>query len=212
MMRRLLVTTLAVPALLLSACGSDDPEVVEPTSTVESTPTTEAPADDADETTEAAPTTEAETTTEDSETTTDDAAGTSEEPGAGGAEGGAEGQAAADRAKEWLVAFVNGDEAVCDFMMDLDSEAPMNASESDHQFCIEYIPSLAADMFPAEVAGIIEAMEITGAQVDGDTAVVDRDNFSDMFAEGFGDEVITLQRVDGEWYVDMNESFNAPSQ
>lgn len=214
MMRRLLVTTVAVPALLLSACGSDEPEVVESETTSE-TSATEAPSDDAETTTDAAETTDAEeTTTEDSdaetETATDDAAATT---GSGGAdEGGEEGQAAADRAKEWLVAFVNGDEAVCDYMLDLSSEGPMNANQTDYDMCVRLIPSMAEDMFPAEVAGIIEVMEINGASVDGDTAVVDRDNFSELFAEGLGDEVITLQRVEGEWYVDMNESFNAPTE
>ena len=56
-MRRALVTALAVPVLLLSACGSDEPEVEDvPTTTEDSTPAEETTTDDA----------AAETTTDDS--------------------------------------------------------------------------------------------------------------------------------------------------
>ena len=34
---------------------------------------------------------------------------------------------------------------------------------------------------------------------------------SDLFAEGFGDEEITLKRVDREWYVDLDNSFQSGS-
>ncbi|MDQ3357530.1 MAG: hypothetical protein M3520_01420 [Actinomycetota bacterium] len=231
-MRRVLVTALAVPVLLLSACGGDDdPEVVEPgtsdTTSEEPAETTTDDAaettDDAQETTEepAETTTEepAETTTEEpAETTTDDAAETTEEPDeptddAAGTTGGGEGeatgeeQAAADRTKQWLVAFVNGDDEVCDYMLDLTSEGPMTESQSDMDICVNLIPSLAGDMFDAEMAGIIESMEINGATIEGDTAVVGRDNFSEMFGEGIGDQEITLKLIDGEWYVDLQNSF-----
>ncbi|HLS40687.1 MAG TPA: hypothetical protein VK038_07995 [Ornithinicoccus sp.] len=209
MMRRLLVSAVAVPVLLLSACGSDEPEVVEPDT--QTSTTTPAPADDAETTTgPAEPADTEETTSGDAagETATDDAATTSG-PAAGEVEGGEEGQAAADRAKEWLVAFVNGEDAVCDYMLDLSSEGPMTAKQGDYDTCVKVIPAMAGEMFPAEVAGIIELMEITGADVDGDTAVVDRDNFSELFAEGFGDDYITLRKFDGQWYVDMNETFTS---
>lgn len=193
-MRRVLVTALAVPVLLLSACGGDDdPEVVEPGT---SDTTSEEPA----------------------ESTTDDAAETTEEPDeptgdaaetTGGGEGQATGeeQAAADRTKQWLVAFVNGDDEVCDYMLDLTSEGPMTESQSDMDTCVKTIPSLAGNMFDAEMAGIIESMEINGATIEGDTAVVGRDNFSEMFGEGIGDQEITLKLIDGEWYVDLQNSF-----
>jgi len=218
MMRRLFVTALAVPALLLSACGgSDDPEVLEPSPTSVATTS-----DDAVTTTDTATTTteddattttdDATTTTDDETTTTDDEATTSTETSAAGDDGGPEGQAAADRAKEWLVAFVSGEETVCDYMLDLSSDGPMKDSEADYELCTSYVPSLAGDMFDAEVAGIIGSMEITGATVDGDTATVDRSNFSEMFAEGFGDDVIALKRIDGEWYVDLEQSFQSPTE
>jgi hypothetical protein len=206
MMRRMLVSALAVPVLLLSACGSDEPQVIEPDT---QTTTTPAPADDVETTTgpTAAPDAVA-TTSGDTATSTDDAA-TTTGPAADEPEGGEEGQAAADRAKEWLVAFVNGEEAVCDYMLDLSSEGPMTARQGDYDTCTTVIPSMAGEMFPAEVAGIIELMEISGADVRGDTAVIDRDNFSELFAEGFGDDYITLKKFDGQWYVDMNETFTS---
>ena len=215
-MRRALVTALAVPVLLLSACGSDEPEVEDvPTTTEDSTPAEETTTDDA-----AAETTTddtaVETTTDDTavETTTDDAAvetttdDTATETDDGGEAASGDGQAAADRTKEWLVAFVNGEESVCDMMLDLSSEGPMKDSETDYQLCLTTFPSMASEMFDAEMAGIIESMEITGAEVTGDTAIVGKDNFSDMFSASMGDQVITLKMIDGEWFVDMNESFN----
>ena len=224
-MRRSLVAALAVPALLLSACGGDEPEVQDAPTTEEQTseaPATEEPADDeatSEEPTDEAPTTEEPTTEEPTteepttEEPTTEAPGddgeATEAPDAGGdTEGGAEGQAAADRTKEWLVAFVNGEEAVCDMMLDLDSEGPMKDDETDYPICIATFPSLASDMFDAETAGIIESMQISGADVDGDSAVVNKNHFSQLFAEGMGDQVITLKKIDDEWFVDMNESFN----
>ena len=222
-MRRALVTALAVPVLLLSACGSDEPEVEDATTSETEEVTEEAPATEEpeEETTDAAPTTEeptdaaptTEEPAEDSETTEapgDDAEAT-QAPGAGGeGEGGAEGQAAADRAKEWLVAFVNAEESVCDMMMDLDSEGPMVDNQAHYDVCVSTFPSQAGELFgdTPELAGIIESMEIKGADVQGDTAVIDKDNFSQLFAEGMGNQVITLQKFDGEWLIDMNESFN----
>ncbi|WP_154402195.1 hypothetical protein [Ornithinimicrobium cavernae] len=213
------MTALAVPVLLLSACGGDEPEVedVTPQETVEETTDAEATEEPTDEAavTEEAPATE-EPTTEapaDEEPTTEapaDGGEATEAPGAGGGEGegGADGQAAADRTKEWLVAFVNAEEAVCDMMLDFDGEAPMKDNKAQYDICIDTFPTQASNMFSPEMAGIIESMEIKGADVQGETAVVDKDNFSPMFAEGIGDQVITLKKIDDAWYVDMNESFN----
>jgi len=102
---------------------------------------------------------------------------------------------------------VNGDDEVCDYMLDLTSEGPMTESQADMDLCVNMIPSMAGSMFDAEMAGIIESMEINGATIQGDTAVVGRDNFSEMFGEGIGDQEITLKLIDGEWYVDLNNSF-----
>lgn len=211
-MRRTLVAVLAAPVLLLSACGGDTPEVVETPTTDVQTPeeATETPTE---ETTDDAAATTEEPTTDDAAATTeepaDDAEATSAGPADGEDAGGAEGQAAADRTKEWLVAFVNGEDGVCDLMMDLTSDGPMKDSETDREVCLNIFPDMASELFDAEMAGIIESMEINGADVDGDTAVVDKDNFSPLFAKGMGENIITLQKVDGEWFVDMNESFNS---
>jgi len=205
-MRRSLVAALAVPVLLLSACGGDEP-------TVEDAPTTEAQTTEEETTTEE-PTTEEETATEEptteepteEETATEEPTEEETSEDAGG-DSGAEGQAAADRTKEWLVAFVNGEEAVCDMMLDLDSEGPMRDDETDYPICVATFPSLATEMFDAETAGIIESMQISGADVDGDTAIVNKTHFSELFGAGMGEKVITLKKIDGEWFVDMNASF-----
>lgn len=229
-MRRALVTALAVPALLLSACGGDDPSVEDATTPEETAEQTEAPATDDAETSEEpttddaetstaattddgdeAPTTEddsAETSTDAGSTEDDDASATTEAPEADGPEGGEEGQAAADRTKEWLVALIEGEDAVCDMMLDLESEGPMPDNADHYEVCLATLPTLGAEQFTEEQAGILTMVGITGADVQGDTAVVDKDNFSELFAEGIGNQVITLQKVDGEWYVDMNKSFN----
>lgn len=236
-MRRALVSVIAVPALLLSACGGDEPEVEESNNnSAEEVQETEDSTDEAEETTEdAAETTEEAEPTEDEAEETEDAglggddAETTEdaglgggiggddaeetEDGSGGEEGGdaggdasGEGQAAADVTKEWLVAFVNGEDEVCDMMLDLSSEGPMADNPTDYDICVSVFPGLASEVFTEETARIMEAMEINGATVEGDTATVSKDNFSEMFAAGFGDETIVLKQVHGTWYVDMNES------
>lgn len=229
-MRRALVTALAVPVLLLSACGGDDPgdhtttpeETVEETQppapeetdeTADEAETTHAPQTDDAATTDAGESAGEEATgADDADTTTGapDDGETTDDAGesAAGPEGGAEGQAAADRTKEWLVALIEGEDAVCDMMLDLESEGPMADNESHYEVCLATLPTLGAEQFTEEQAGILTMVEITGADVQGDTAVVDKDNFSELFAEGIGDQVITLQKIDGEWYVDMNKSFN----
>lgn len=214
-MRRALVTALAVPVLLLSACGSDEPEVKDAaTSEAEEAPATEDPSE---EPTDEEPTDDGEATevltddepTDEGEATEapGDGADATQAPGDGGeGEGGAEGQAAADRTKEWLVAFVNADESVCDMMLDLDSEGPMVDNQAHYDVCVATLPSQASAEFTEEQASLFSAVEITGADVQGDTAVVDKDNFSDIFAEGIGDTSFTLKKIDGEWYVDLNAS------
>lgn len=114
---------------------------------------------------------------------------------------------AAHRAEQWLVAFVRGEEQVCDYMLDLSGEAPMTASDSDYAICVDMIPPLARERFDRETAEVIELVEITGADVEGDRAVITREHFSELFAEGLGDQRIELRRVDGAWYVDLENSF-----
>lgn len=222
-MRRALVTALAVPVLLLSACGSDEPEVEDATTeqtseaeeTTEEAPATEEPTEE--ETTDAAPATEEPTDEAPAtEEPTDDAAVTeapgdggdaTEAPGAGGeGEGGADGQAAADRTKEWLVAFVNADESVCDMMLDLDSEGPMVDNQTHYDVCITTLPAQAGEEFTDEQAKLFEIIEVTGADIQGDTAIVDSSNFSELIAPGIGDISFVLKKINGEWYIDLQAS------
>ena len=62
-----------------------------------------------------------------------------------------------------------------------------------------------------EGAAVLETLQITGADVEGDTAVVDGDNVSPLFADSLGEETITLTRVEGRWYVDLERSFEPPA-
>lgn len=219
-MRRALVCTLAVPALILAGCsGSDSPET--PTTPVASTPApapepedageTEAP-EDSEEATEAAP------ADDDTATSGPDAAATTAVP-ADEVEGGEEGQAAADVAKAFYVAMLDKDAHadVCDYLLSFsDPEKPMKDHESDYETCQELLPEvlgaeLTADGGDEELAGIISAMQIRGADVQGDTAVVDGDNYSDLFAETIGQAPITLRKVGDDWYIDLDHSFQTAS-
>ncbi|ANS78809.1 hypothetical protein SGUI_1413 [Serinicoccus hydrothermalis] len=200
-MRRPLMPLLAAPLLLLAACDSGG-EVVEP-----SADSTQAPQDDAattsggDDAARSAP--------------PDDAAVTSEGP-SDGVEGGEDGQAAADRAKEFLLALVDADPAACSLMLSFsDTTVPMSEVPEDLELCEEQLPETMSAAVQAQGLGeegrdILEAMQIDGAAVDGDTAVIDQDNYSDLFAESMGDSTITLVKVDGEWFVDVERFLATP--
>lgn len=206
-MRRVLVATLAVPAVLLAACGSDDESSAEEPSSEgseQAQETTEAPSDAQQTTTEAPDGQENTQAPADDEESSAGGAG-------GGVEGGAAGRAAATRTKEFMVALVNADPEICDLILDFDGEAPMKDSPDDLKICRDVLPSTLEGLVGEEEAAIIDVIEVNGADVDGNTAIVDRDNFSELFAEGFGDEEITLKRVDKEWYVDLDNSFQGGS-
>ncbi|WP_151525685.1 hypothetical protein [Serinicoccus kebangsaanensis] len=195
-MRRSLMPLLAAPALLLAACdgGSD---VADSTGEEMSTP--------------AGP-------------TTDDAAGETGAPpddaaittGGSGVEGGEEGQAAADRAKEFLLALVDADPAACGHILSFsDTTLPMREVPEDLELCEEQLPETMASAVQAQGLGeegrdILDAMQIRGADVEGDTAVIDQDNYSELFAESMGDSTITLVRIDGEWFVDVDRFLAEP--
>lgn len=204
-MRRTLLTLLAVPALALGACSDGDGEVVEPTTA--STPDAPVDVDDEADETEDAPADDDETT-DAGDPTTDDTASATTAPGE--VEGGEDGQAAADRAKEFLLALVTADAAACSMLLSFtDSERPMTDVPSDLELCETQLPATMESTIEAQGLGeegvaILEAMTITGADVQGDTAVVDQDNYSPLFAEAMGDSTITLHRIGGEWYVDLD--------
>lgn len=211
-MRRALATALAVPALLLTACD-DGGEVVEaPTATTEASPTSESAAtsEPAPRTDDAAGTTDAGVTAAPSP---DDSAVTSAAPG-GDVEGGDDGQAAADVAKKFFLAAIAASPEACDLLVSFtDPDVPMAEVESDLELCQTTLPLAmqgdveAQGLDSEEQVAILGAMQITGAEVDGDVAVVDKDNLSPLFEDALGEEVITLVRIDGEWYVDLDRSF-----
>lgn len=200
-MRRTLITLLAAPALLLAGCSGEEPAVVEATNPVttadDAAPTSAAPDDtgapaDADDATSAP---------------SDSAAGTADPDEV---EGGADGQAAADRAKEFLIALVTADADACGMLLSFsDPDQPMTAVASDLELCETQLPATMEATVEAQGLGeegvaILEAMQITGANVQGDLAVVDQDNYSPLFAEAMGDSTITLKKIDGQWYVDID--------
>ncbi|MGB7449685.1 MAG: hypothetical protein WA892_11235 [Ornithinimicrobium sp.] len=198
-MRRALVTMLAVPALLLSACGSDDEQSAEESSSQqegESQQTSEGPTESAQATQEP---TDAQQSTEEPS----DAA----ESTAGKPEGGAAGKAAAARTKEFMVALVNADPNICQLIMNFEGGEPMKDSPQDLKVCKEVLPSTLEGVVSPEEADVIDVIEVNGADVKGDTATVDSDNFADVFAQGFGDQEIKLKKVKNEWYVDLDNSF-----
>lgn len=223
-MRRALVSLLAVPALALGACTGDDaaptvgtdpgpttaapaqPEDVTATSTAgpdevaattgtdDGVGATAPPADDATATTAAAPTS---TTT----TAQDDPADVMS---------GAEGQAAADRAEQFLHALVAADPEACSMVLSLsDPERPMTDVPSDLEMCRTQLPATMAATVEAQGLGeegvaVLEEMEIRGADVQGDTAVTGPDNYSAQLEEAMGEATITLRRIDDAWYVDLD--------
>ncbi|CAN5348007.1 hypothetical protein BH23ACT6_BH23ACT6_12780 [soil metagenome] len=206
-MRRSIIAVLAAPMLFLTACGTDDdPSVEEATAAETSEEATEEPTDETEQTSEK-PTEE---TTDESETTEEpaDESEATEEP-AGEAEGGKEGEAAAAVTKEFMVELANAEPRSCDSMLDAfhGSTEPMSASEESLTLCQSTIVPTLEGQITEEQGQIIELIEVNGADVQGDTATVDKDNFSELFAEGFGDESIQLKKVDDEWYVDLENSF-----
>lgn len=217
-MRRALVCTLAVPALILAGCSGD----AEPTRTSPTvgTASDDAADDAADQTTEGAADGSGGTAADDDAADTADDEATSDTDAAGSTagagdpdevEGGADGQAAADVAKAFYVAMIEADGKVCDHLLSFsDAEKPMKDQPSDYETCQELLPEVLADVAPSgddELTAIIEAMQIRGADVQGDTAVVDADNYSDLFAQTIGQDPITLRKIGDEWYIDLDHSF-----
>lgn len=220
----LATTAAAAAALLLAGCdgGSDSSAPDDPA------PATVAPDDGSDDDADDATDDDATTAPGAGESEADDQTGaaTTQVPGddaqqtgdpLGGEEteevmGGEEGQAAADRAKEFLMALVAADPEACELLLSFsDPEQPMTAIESDLELCQTQLPATMEATVEAQGLGedgiaVLEAMTITGADVseDGRTAVVGRDNYSPLFAEAMGDSTITLKNIDDEWYVDLD--------
>ncbi|WP_298890891.1 hypothetical protein [uncultured Serinicoccus sp.] len=204
-MRRSFMALLAAPALFLTACDGGA-EVVEATSegTDDAALTSGAGASDGD------------VATADPDDAGDDAAVTSAAPE--GVEGGEAGQAAADRAKEFLLALVDADPAACGLMLSFtDTSRPMAQVPEDLELCEEQLPETMSAAVEAQGLGeegrdILGAMQLRGAEIsaEGDTALIDEDNYSELFAESMGESTITLVRIDGEWFVDVERFLQTP--
>ena len=219
-MRRTAMVAVTAVALALSGCTGDDATTAPPTPSATGGPD-DAPAtgdDPADGGTDAAPTTAPAGGAADDGAATagggTDVADATVDPD--DVEGGAEGQAAADVAREFLTAMVGADAAACDHMVSFsDVQRPMADVEEDYELCTELLPVVLAEEvdrqgLDEEGPSVLEALEITGADVVGDTAVVDGDNFSPLFADSLGEETITLTRLEDRWYVDLDRSFQPP--
>ncbi|WP_181009804.1 hypothetical protein [Ornithinimicrobium sufpigmenti] len=217
-MRRTLTAVVASAALLLAACNGDaaddaatgeaaTDEAVAPAATQTGGP---APDDSPDNAPDDTPDNDDATTAPvDDAAVTDDAEAT-QAPGGDSVMGGEDGQAAAARAKEFLMALVTADPEACELLLSFsDPERPMVAVPSDLELCRTQLPATMEATVEAQGLGedgiaVLESMQIRGADVEGDTAVVGRDNYSPLFAEAMGDSTITLKRIDDEWYVDLD--------
>lgn len=205
-MRRALVAALAAPALVLAGCGGDE---------TPATPTT-APAGPTDE---AAATegTDGEQATTGAPSGGQEATQTASPGDVGDVQGGADGQAAADVASAFLLSLVNAEPEACDYLLSFtDVERPMTEVASDLEMCVELLPEVLraeteAQGLDESVAAELEGLVIRGADVEGDTAVVDADNYPPDLAGSMGEAAMTLKRIDGRWYVDLDNSFVVPT-
>ncbi|QFG67662.1 hypothetical protein [Ornithinimicrobium pratense] len=212
-MRRTLTAVVASAALLLTACDGDtaaDDATAGGTATTDGVaPTTHTPPPEDQEATTAPVDDAAATAPVDNAAVTDEAPAT-QAPGDDAVMGGEEGQAAAERAKEFLMALVTADPTACDLLLSFsDPERPMTAVPSDLELCQTQLPATMEATVEAQGLGedgiaVLESMQIRGADVQGDTAVVGRENYSPLFAEAMGDSTITLKRITDEWYVDLD--------
>ena len=202
-MRRALLAAVAVPALALAGCSADDTPSAPTTAPGDATAATagDGAGGDASPTATRAPDDELATAT----------------VAPGDVEGGEDGQAAADVAAAFLVAMVNARPEACDHLLSFtDIERPMTAVEADYAMCVELLPEVhraetEAQGLDADAAAALEGLVIRGADVDGDTAVVDADNYPPDLATSMGDAAMTLKRVDDQWYVDLDNSFAVPT-
>lgn len=205
-MRQALTTTLVGAALVLAGCSGDgDGDGAAPGTTAPGDPTVSTAGEDTDA---------GGTAPVDGSASTDGAPSTADAPpAADGVEGGEDGQAAADVAKAFLLTMVDADPKACDYLLSFtDIQRPMTEVESDYDMCVELLPEvLAAETqaqgLDADAVEALENLQITGADVQEDTAVVDADNYGDEFAESMGDTKITLKKIGGQWYVDLDHSF-----
>ncbi len=206
-MRRLPRSAVAVSAtLVLAACsgGAADLPPTEP-GTDPAPMTSIATLQDGVGSSGAAPSTDAAPASDPSRSAPDDVSATSTvAPGEATAD--TDGQAAADRTEEFLVAVLTADPGFCQLVVGFTGDAPLAESPDQLQLCEdELIPQLQADVEEQD-AGSIETMQVGGASIDGDTARVSSDNFGGPVPEGFRGADIVLRRFNEQWYVDLGQS------
>lgn len=119
-------------------------------------------------------------------------------------DGGEQGQAAAAAAERWITALATGDPSSCDLMTDSTGTVPLAESAAEYDLCLANAEQIAENNFTDELVSVIEEIEISGAEIDGDRAVIDSRHLSELFASAFTDASIRLLSVDGAWYVDMS--------
>ncbi|MBA2696620.1 MAG: hypothetical protein H0U62_12460 [Actinobacteria bacterium] len=119
---------------------------------------------------------------------------------------GGDGPAAAERTEAFLAALVSADPEFCRLLVGLDGSAPMADSPDELALCEQEVILQLEAQVSEQDAAVFEAIEIDGATVEADTARVTAQNVGGVFAEGFSDADIVLQRFAGEWYVDLQRS------
>lgn len=83
----------------------------------------------------------------------------------------------------------------------------MPASRSDLDACRESLAEDVGQDFDELTVALVESLRIHGADVQGDSAVVDADNLTGPTSEGWDDVRIRLTRFEDEWFVDITDSF-----
>ncbi len=198
---------LLAPLLVLGACGDDgSPSVSEPT---QSSPTEEA----ADETetpeeteteTETPEETETETETpEETETETPEETETdTEAPETGSTDSAADEEEVATVVETYFDAMGDKDgEAVCELMSNLDNSGPLADQPSMLEGCAEGVASGFGGLDDAQ-AEQMRAVEVSGAEIDGDTAVVRPEHLEGSGVDTAAQVELPLIKIDGTWYID----------
>lgn len=203
-MPHLPLSALMLSVLALTACTDDgDPDAPASDSAEATAPTGSTdPASSGD----SAEVTTEDPATDDTEASTSTSAPLSDDAGSTTSPDGSNGQAAADRTEDFMVALVSADPEFCRLLVGAEGDAPMAESPDELRLCEQNVIPRLEGQVSEEEAAVIEVIEIDGATVDGDTARVSAENFGGIFAEGFGDADILLRRFDGQWYVDLQRS------
>lgn len=99
-------------------------------------------------------------------------------------------------AAEVFLAHVAGGEAeeACGLMVDQDQ--PLTAGSDSWRDCVAYIGRISEWV---ESEGGMEGLEVETASIDGDSAVISRDDYVDGFEDV--STRLELERIDDTWYI-----------